>query len=355
MKTGILDLKQPCRLSCLPEERFAEQMETVVEPFLKSTRRPYFLKLKAPQAGLIESETGFSARESARSLYCELYPNPDAKATIAISYGFCESSLKYHELIYYFYSQGYQVAILDHRGHGKSVREVDDPSVVHIDLFTRYVRDFHHFVEKVVKPAASKKPMLLYAHSMGGCIGALYLEQYPQDFSCAVLNAPMLGLKLGACPPWAARALCDFQVFLGHGKKRLFTQSAFDPEEPFSKSSASSPVRFSYYREIRRNTPECRTSCASYDWGREAINVGSFAVRLSQAQKVQVPVLLFQAGQDSLVTSSSHRKFISRIPDGRLVVVPGARHEIYRAPNEVLAPYLEEIFRFYDGVCGSEP
>lgn len=97
MKTGILDLKQPCRLSCLPEERFAEQMETVVEPFLKSIRRPYFLKLKAPQAGLIESETGFSARESARSLYCELYPNPDAKATIAISYGFCESSLKYHE------------------------------------------------------------------------------------------------------------------------------------------------------------------------------------------------------------------------------------------------------------------
>lgn len=354
MKAERLDLLQPCRVSCLSEEDFAAEMESTVRPFLKRIRRFRLLPLKASKAASPQG-TNVSGNDRARFLSCELYPNPDAKATIVICYGFCESCRKYDELVYYFYRQGYEVAILDHRGHGKSVREVDDPSVVHIGRFTRYVRDFHHFVEKAVKPAAAGKPLLLYAHSMGGCIGALYLEQYPTDFSAAVLSAPMLGLKLGLCPSWAARALCDFQVLCGRGKKRLFTQSAFDPQEPFSKSSASSFARFCYYREIRRKEPLCRTSCASYDWGREAINAGKFALSPSQTRKVQVPVLVFQAGLDSLVTPSSQKKFISRIANGRLVVVPGVRHEIYRAPNQVLAPYLEEIFRFFDKTAGALP
>ena len=208
MKAERLDLLQPCRVSCLSEEDFAAEMESTVRPFLKRIRRFRLLPLKASKAASPQG-TNVSGNDSARFLSCELYPNPDAKATIVICYGFCESCRKYDELVYYFYRQGYEVAILDHRGHGKSVREVDDPSVVHIGRFTRYVRDFHHFVEKAVKPAAAGKPLLLYAHSMGGCIGALYLEQYPTDFSAAVLSAPMLGLKLGLCPSWAARALCE--------------------------------------------------------------------------------------------------------------------------------------------------
>ena len=60
---------------------------------------------------------------------------------------------------------------------------------------------------------------------MGGCIGAFYLEQYPEDFAKAVLNAPMLGVNLGGVPSWAARVLCDFKVFGGNGKDRLLTQA----------------------------------------------------------------------------------------------------------------------------------
>ena len=47
-------------------------------------------------------------------------------------------------------------------------------------------------------------------------------------------------------------------------------------------------------------------------------------------------------------TPGAQKKFIKRIPDGQLVVVPDIRHEIYRAPNSVLQPYLEMIFEFYD-------
>lgn len=127
------------------------------------------------------------------------------------------------------------------------MREVEDHTIVHIGLFSRYVKDLHRFVKTVVKPMAKDLPLYLYAHSMGGCIGAFYLEQYPEDFAKAVLNAPMLGVNLGGVPSWAARVLCDFKVFGGNGKDRLLTQGTFDPEESFSDASCSSEARHDYY------------------------------------------------------------------------------------------------------------
>lgn len=339
MKKEVLDIEQAGRVSCFAEDMLKQQMEEVAEPFLA----------KVCQCGRMPVADSRLEDGAEAGLYYELYPQADSRGTIVISYGFTESCLKYHELIYYFYTQGYQVAIMDHRGHGKSLREVEDITIVHIDLFSRYVRELHQFVKMVVKPMAQGGPLYLYAHSMGGCIGAFYLEQYPADFTKAVLNAPMLGLKLGACPAFVARILCDMKVWKGSGKERLFTQSAFNPDEPFATSSASSEARHLYYQEKRKEDISCQTSSGSYYWGKEAINAGKFVISAGQTKKVQTPVLLFQAQLDSLVKPEAQEKFIRRIANGRLVVAEGVRHEIYRAPNAVLEPYLEEIFRFLEG------
>lgn len=332
MKKEILDLTQKCRVKCLPEDILEQKMEEEAEPFLQRIR-----------------VSGMMKTTENKGLYYELYPQENAKGTIVVSYGFTESCLKYYELLYYFYREGYQAAIMDHRGHGRSMREVEDMTVVHVELFSRYVKDLHHFVEKKVKPMADGKPLYLFAHSMGGCIGTFYLEQYPDDFKRAVLTAPMLGVKLGGCPAWAARVLCDMEVFRGKGTERLFTQSAFDPNESFEECSASSEARHAWYMKKRREDENYQTSSGSYYWGKEAINAGEFVVSRKQAEKIKASVLLFQAEYDSLVKPEPQDRFISRIADGRLVFVPGVRHEIYRAPNEVLQPYLEEIFRFYEG------
>ena len=332
MKKEILDLTQKCRVKCLPEDILEQKMEEEAEPFLQRIR-----------------VSGMMKTTENKGLYYELYPQENAKGTIVVSYGFTESCLKYYELLYYFYREGYQAAIMDHRGHGRSMREVEDMTVVHVELFSRYVKDLHHFVEKKVKPMADGKPLYLFAHSMGGCIGTFYLEQYPDDFKRAVLTAPMLGVKLGGCPAWAARVLCDMEVFRGKGTERLFTQSAFDPDESFEECSASSEARHAWYMKKRREDENYQTSSGSYYWGKEAINAEEFVVSRKQAEKVKASVLLFQAEYDSLVKPEPQDRFISRIADGRLVFVPGVRHEIYRAPNEVLQPYLEEIFRFYEG------
>ena len=225
MKKTVLKENDACRMQCIPEENLEQEMDSQVEPFLEQVRICGWMEV-APEGGEPQDrdaasadstpqnpenapEDGMDQRKTAKTggLYYELYPQETQKGTIVISYGFTESCLKYHELIYYFYLQGYQVAIMDHRGHGKSMREVEDHTIVHIGLFSRYVKDLHRFVKTVVKPMAKDLPLYLYAHSMGGCIGAFYLEQYPEDFAKAVLNAPMLGVNLGGVPSWAARVL----------------------------------------------------------------------------------------------------------------------------------------------------
>ena len=64
-------------------------------------------------------------------------------------------------------------------------------------------------------------------------------------------------------------------------------------------------------------------------------------------KKISVPVVLFQAERDTLVYNRAQEKFIRRLPNGKLIRVPGAKHEIYRCGNDILRPYLNKVLGFY--------
>ncbi len=310
---------------CLDEEQYETQMTEVVEPYLK-------------KAGI---------RGSVEGLYFEFYGQQEPKGTIVISHGFTESCEKYHELIYYMNQAGYQAAVLDHRGHGNSLREVENPELVHIEDFSVYVEDLHRFIEKEVQPRTQGRPLYLYAHSMGGCIGTLYLEQHPGIFQKAVLNAPMYGINNGSIPDFAAGLLCFGAALAGKRKNRLFTMGGFDPQEPFEGSGCDSLARHNYYLKRRRETPAYQTGCASYGWAGEAMKAGKKAIAMKNAANIRIPVLLFQAKRDTFVRAKEQEIFLSRIPDGRKVFVDSG-HEIYRMPGDRLEEYLLEIFSFYE-------
>lgn len=308
-------------MELIPEQSLAETMQTAVEPYL---------------AGLCTKGKLNSG------LYYEYFQLPAAKGTVVISHGFTEASVKFHELIYYLLRAGFDCAVLDHRGHGFSVRETAEKNLVHITDFEQYVRDLHELVHTVVVPGTA--PMYLYGHSMGGCIAARYLEAYPADFKKAVLNAPMLGLQTGGLPEWLCLAIFSVPILLGRGDRRVFFHGEFQPDPPFETDCATSRARFDYYQSLRRQEPALQTSAASYSWAREAIRAGRRA--LAEADQIQAPVLLFQAETDTLVTAQAQADFIRRVKNGRLVRVPGSKHEIYRSENTVLAGYWKELLSF---------
>lgn len=308
----------------LEEEQYEEQMAEIAEPYL----RQYIICGKT------------------EGLYFEFFEHPAPKGTIVICHGFTESTEKYHEMIYYMHREGYQAAIIDQRGHGKSLREVEDIELVHVEDFSQYVEDLQGFIAAEVLPRAKGKPLYLYAHSMGGCVGTLYLEKYPETFRKAVLNAPMFGINNGSIPDFAAALLCRTAILFGKKKERLFTTGRFDENEPFEKSCGDSRARHAYYHKKRIGNEEYRTSCSSYSWALQAMRAGKKAILPENAGNIKIPVLLFQAANDTLVRAKEQDLFLARIPDGRKIIEK-SKHEINRMPGDKLEAYMDEIFAFY--------
>src|SRR3954471_21039664 len=119
------------------------------------------------------------------------FVHPTSDTGLVISSGRTESFIKYKELIYDFWRQGFSVYILDHRGQGLSGRILQDRAQMgHVRDFGDYVADLRTLVGTVVRPAEHRRLALL-AHSMGGAIASLYIEEYKSDFDAAVLFSPM--------------------------------------------------------------------------------------------------------------------------------------------------------------------
>lgn len=321
---NFMDAEKHLKHGCIGEEDYQVQMQEVVEPYLR----------KHVTSGMLNG------------LYYEMYGQAEPKGTIVISFGFTESCEKYHELIYYMLCEGYQAAVIDHRGHGKSLREVEGSQLVHVEDFQQYVEDFHRFIREVVLGKTGNVPLYLYAHSMGGCIGTLYLEQHPEVFKKAVLNAPMYGINNGRVPDFIARLLCRGAMFFGKGKKKLFTMGNFDPKESFEASGCNSRARHEYYQQIRRENEMYQSSCATYSWADAALRAGRRAIAPANAANIHIPVLLFQAVEDTFVRAKEQDILLSRIPNARKIMVH-SRHEINRMPADMLETYMAEIFEFY--------
>ena len=178
---------------------YAAWMAETVEPYLKEHGKKGYLKM-----------------EDGMSIAYRCYSLPDAGKCVVISHGFCEFAEKYNEVVYRFLQEGYSVYVPEHRGHGYSGREVDDPELVHVQSYDSYVTDFARFVETVVSPREEHR--MVFAHSMGGAIAILALERYPEMFEAAILSAPMCGMQTGKYPRIVARLLAGSCCLLGKRK-----------------------------------------------------------------------------------------------------------------------------------------
>ena len=319
-------------IKLIGEKNYEELMRAVVEPGLAALRE----EVDVPLAG-------------GGSLHAEIYNRFDARGAVVIVHGYTECAEKYREMCWYFVNAGYSVFVYDQRGHGGSIREVEDLSVTHVDHFDQYVDDLAQLMEKIVLPRMGHAPVYLFGHSMGGAVAAFALMKYPKWFKRAVLNAPMIRCVTGDVPSAVAemyvRALC----LTGKGKQRAAVGKPFDPErETFEGSHSTSRVRFDYFQKKRVETPRYQNCAPTNSWLREAIGVTRKLLKPENAKKIETPVMLIQAGLDSIVHLPEQEQFVSLVPGARLFKLDNAKHEIYCGHNEVLGRYLEEIFAFFE-------
>ena len=318
-------------MDMISEKDYRRRMDEEVVPFLQKSRY-----------------CGRFCPDGDGNLYYERYGGRQARGAVVIVHGFSESAEKYVEMIYYFLQAGYKVYIFDVRGHGRSARAVEDLCLIHIDRYEQYLSDLEYFVEKIVRKENLKLPIYLYAHSMGGGIGAAFLERHPDAFSKVVLSSPMLRPLTGEVPFGAARLIARAQVRAGKGKQYVAGQHGFRADETFEDSAATSRARYEYYYQKKCREKLFQTSGASYGWLCEAARMSVDVLKKSNCRKIHTEILLFQAGRDDFVDGKAQEKFASRVETARLVPVPAAKHEIYMGTDDIIETYVNQILEFWE-------
>ncbi len=313
----------------ITEENYEEIMKSQVEPFVAERR-----------------ESGYDERVKGQPIYYEHFKADEPKGVIVISHGFTESVAKFTESIYYMLQAGYEVWGVDHRGHGHSYRHNDNHLVVYVDHFKDYILDLKHLTETLVKPQAQGLPVYLYCHSMGGCIGAWIIEEYPDLFNKAVLSSPMLGLDFGKVPTAVVYLVASLKGMGEKKKEPMNPITDFAKEPDFANSCDSSECRYLYYHKKRLADPDLQTTAPAINWGKEAAKACARVTSRFQTSRIHIPVLLCQAGNDQVVKNASQDLFVSRVPLCEKYYVPDMKHELYMTDSPVLIPYWEKVFSF---------
>ncbi len=283
----------------------------------------------------------FSGKEGI-SIYYGIYDHPSSEKAILISSGRTEAALKYKELIYDLYNNGYAIYIHDHRGQGQSGRLTKDPEMGYIDSFQYYIDDMKYFYNQFLKPKNYKKKYLL-AHSMGGAIGITYLEQYPEDFQAAAFSSPMLGLKPGICS--------IVNVLNGNKPKYAIGESKYkDSKSSFVNNTLTgSKIRYDRMIDAFNDIPEAKLGGATYDWVNKSCK--QFKYIFNNIDKLSIPIILFSAENEQIVYPYAHKKFINKAKElskeCEAYIVENAQHELLIEKDEQRIETINKTLNFY--------
>lgn len=253
------------------------------------------------------------------SLYYRFWTVENPRAILFIVHGVGEHSGRYDYVARHFCALGFNCYAIDHRGHGKS----DGPRW-NVEKFDYFVKDLHNFVRsvKAENPALAKSCFMI-GHSLGGEISLKYNIVHPGEIKALVASGPSVGLVgystgklkflvsvlrvLSAIAPGLQMAPPIDPLALNHDKANV-------------DAYASDPL-----------------VCHHGIKARMALAIGSNALWLNKnAHLLNLPSLVLQGGQDSIVDSKSVGDFFGRIgtSDKKIIKYGDFYHEILNEPKE---------------------
>ena len=143
-----------------------------------------------------------------------------------------------------------------------------------------------------------------------------------------------------------ARAIIDIDELIGREEEYAPGEHGYDDGETFSnKCLTHSEVRWDIIRREYRKNPDAKLGGPSVLWVKLAQEAGLTA--RNNASDVKVPVLLLQAGKDTIVEPEGQNDFRDRVNKAhpgfcRLELIEGASHEMLVESDL----YRKRVFEF---------
>ncbi|MBB1268365.1 alpha/beta fold hydrolase [Shewanella sp. SR44-3] len=271
----------------------------------------------------------------------------DNRRAIVISNGRVESYLKYQELIYDCYQQGFSVYAIDHRGQGLSSRLTSNPHQGHVEKFSDYVDDLDLFINRVVQPELHNE-LFIIAHSMGAAIATHYIHQHPGIFTAAVFSAPMYGIMLPLPTAIIKRLANKLNKTTPIIDSNLVTANYVISGKDYQAISfklnqlTHSSVRYQQYRDLYQQQSQCQLGSPTNQWLSEAIDAAKASI--SMARESQIPILILQASKDKIVCNRAQNQAISGLC--QRIVIKGAYHEVFIEIDKLRDQALTSMFSF---------
>ena len=299
-------------------------------------------------SGVIENfynggKEGYFIGKDSIQIYYKVFKHAEAESpAILISSGRTEAAIKYKELIFDLYNNGYSVYINDHRGQGLSGRMTEDPDMGYIDTFQFYIDDMKYFYDNLLIKANHKNKYLL-AHSLGGTIGMTYLEQNPNDFNAAAFSSPMLGFVAPTCGASKLLSGKKLKYGLGQGKYQ-------DDVLAFEKNKLTgSEIRYNRMNAAFAKDTEARLGGATYQWVNKSCKQYDYIN--DNIKNIETPFILFSSENEKIVRPKAHEKFIKEATKlgktSEAFLVENAQHELLIEKDEQRISTINQIFRYF--------
>jgi len=248
---------------------------------------------------------------------------PDAKATLLFVHGYGEHCGRYEHVLRWFHDKGYNVATFDYRGHGRSSGRRG-----HVNRYSEYIGDMDAFLRKAMADNAGDQKMYIVGHSNGGLVVANYILEQPEGIDGVILSSPMLGFKL-KIPAWKS--------ILGRVMSRVWPTLSLPSEIPPSHLTHDSEVCEAYSQDPLVH------SGATARWFTEASQAQEYV--LSNADRIHLPILVMQAGDDQIVDADKAQDFVAAVgaSDKELKWYDGLYHELFNElRNEEVFGHIHE-------------
>ncbi|MGL5718097.1 MAG: lysophospholipase [Paraclostridium sp.] len=139
---------------------------------------------------MIKSNFTYKGEENIDVYVYKYTPKDDKaiKAVVQISHGMSEEASRYERFAEKLTKNGYIVYINDHRGHGKTAKDINKVGILaNKDSILCVVKDLKKLTD-IIKAKHTGLPVFLFSHSMGSFAAQRYIIEHSNEIDGVILS-----------------------------------------------------------------------------------------------------------------------------------------------------------------------